>query len=357
MIRTVSKLLLASLLAATAGTTAHAADARLAVDLPVITPDSAFHGGQTLSLQGLSVSPTTATHLNFMNLAATGNRCSLALTTAAGVAMGPVTSLTLRPKETRPFVNVFERLAEAYGATEAQATVSCDKDFYAYALLADGAGPLAVVTPLATTETVEPADAVPTCPAGAICSDAPGVDYIPGPPPGPPAPVGRVTFPAPAGVAKRFLLSMDVTVGPWYAPDPAGKHLIYWFVINNNKDMPGLLYFLGPNKNEAFARHGLQLTHPQKLKVIRPFAAQVGHTYHVVNDYDLVHKTFNIEITDTATGKIAVDLPGRPNLKTYTIKQNSNYLVDMGFFPGKVPTEVPSYFWVYSNIHIETYLQ
>jgi hypothetical protein len=351
MIRAVSKLLLVSLFAATA------AHAKVAVDLPVITPESVFHGGQTLSLQGLSVSATTATHLNFMNLAATGNRCSLSLTTAAGVAMGPVTSLTLRPKETRPFFNVFEHLAEAYGATEAQAAVSCDQDFYAYALLADGAGSLAVLTPLATTETVELAAAAPTCPANAVCSDAPGVDFIPGPPPGPPAPVGRVTFPAPQGVAKRFLLSMDVTVGPWYAADPAGKHLIYWFVINNNKDMPGLLYFLGPNKDEAFARHGLQLTHPQKLKVIRPFAAQVGHTYHVVNDYDLVHKTFNIEIIDTATGKIAIDLPGRPNLKTYTIKQNSNYLIDMGFFPGKVPTEVPSYLWVYSNIHIETYLQ
>jgi hypothetical protein len=354
MIRAVSKLLLVSLLAATVGTTAHA---RLAVDLPVITPDSAFHGGQTLSLQGLSVSASAATHLNFMNLAATANRCSLALTTAAGAAMGPVTSLTLRPKEARPFFNVFEHLTAAYGSTEAQATVSCDKDFYAYALLADGAGPLAVVTPLATTETVELADTVPTCPAGALCSDAPGVDYIPGPPPGPPLPVGRITFPAPKGSAKRFLMSMDVTVGPWYAPEPSGKHLIYWFVINNNKDMPGLLYFLGPGKDEAFARHGLQLTHPQKLKIIRPFAAQVGHTYHVVNDYDLGLKTFKITITDVATGVVEVTLVGKPNLQTYNIKANSSYLVDMGFFPNKVPTEVPSYLWVYSNIHIETYLR
>src|SRR5258708_17735781 len=196
MIRAVSKLLLVSLFAAPA------AHARVAVDLPVISPESVFHGGQTLSLQGLSVSASTATHLNFMNLATTGNRCSLAFTTASGVAMGPVTSLTLRPKENRPFVNVFERLIEAYGATEAQATVSCAKDFYAYALLADGSGPLAVVTPLATTETVELADTVPTCPVNAICSDAPGVDFIPGPPPGPPLPVGRVTFPAPQGSAK-----------------------------------------------------------------------------------------------------------------------------------------------------------
>ncbi|HSS47343.1 MAG TPA: hypothetical protein VLX28_00220, partial [Thermoanaerobaculia bacterium] len=240
---------------------------------------------------------------------------------------------------------------------EAAAAVSCDQDFYAYALQAGAAGRLGLVTPEPTNDTVELGDTVPECPVGAICNDAPGVDYIPGPPPGPPLPVGRVTFPAPKGSVKRFVMSIDVTVGPWYAPETDGKHLIYWFVINNNKDMPGLLYFLGPNKNQAFARHGLQLTHPQKLKIIKPFAAQVGHTYHVVNDYDLVTRAFNITITDKATGEVSVVLPGRTNLKTYNIKANSNFLIDMGFYPDKVPTEVPSYLWVYSNIHIETYLR
>ncbi|HSS77363.1 MAG TPA: hypothetical protein VLV54_11525 [Thermoanaerobaculia bacterium] len=352
MTRAVSKLILASFLVATAS------HAKVAVDLPVITPDSVFHGGQTLSLQGLAASPSTATQLTFMNLAKTKTRCSLALMTAGGVRMSPITTLTLRPLENRPFPNVLERLIEAYGATEAQATISCDQDFYAYALLADGTtGRLDLVTPLATTETVELPDTVPTCPANAICSDAPGVDYIPGPPPGPPLPVGRVSFPAPKGIAKRFLLSMNVTVGPWFPQEPSGKHLIYWFVINNNKDMPGLLYFLGPNKNEAFARHGLQLTHPQKLKVIRPFAAQVGHTYHIVNDYDMALKTFKITVTDVATGVVEVTLAGKPNLQTYTIKASSKFLVDMGFYPGKVPTEVPSYLWTYADIHIETYLK
>ncbi|MFY9826746.1 MAG: hypothetical protein WAM82_35660 [Thermoanaerobaculia bacterium] len=352
MIRTARQLLVTALFAA------GAAQARVAVELPAITPDSVFHGGKTLALNGLSVSTATLTHLTFMNLAATGNRCSLALTTADGTSMGPVTSLTLRPKESLPFFNVFERLTEAFGTTEAQAKVSCDQDFYAYALQAEAAtGRMEVVAPQETKEVVELADTLPECPAGAICSDAPGVDFIPGPPPGPPLPVGRVTFPAPKGSAKRFRMSIDVTVGPWYAQEPFGKHLIYWFVINNNKDMPGLLYFLGPNKNQAFARHGLQLTHPQKLKVIRPFAAQVGHTYHVVNDYDLVSRSFSITITDKATGEVAVVLPGRTNLQTYTIKANSNFLIDMGFYPGKVPSEVPSYAWVYSNIHIETYLR
>ncbi len=352
MIRVISKLLLASFLVASASY------AKVPVDLPVITPESVFHGGQTLSLQGLAASPSTAIHLTFMNLAKTGNRCSLALTTADGVRLGPVTSLTLRPLENRPFPNVFERLIEAYGAIDAQAAVSCDQDFYAYALQEDGpSGRLDFVTPLATTDTVELPDVVADCPTGASCSDAPGVVFVPGPPPGPPLPVGRVSFPAPQGAVKRFLLSMNVTVGPWFAAEPSGKHLIYWFVVNNNKDMPGLLYFRGPDTNQAFARHGLQLTHPQKLKIIKPFAAQVGHTYHVVNDYDLAGKSFKITITDKDTGEVAVILAGRPNLKTYSIKPGSNFLVDMGFYPGKVPTEVPSYGWTYADLHIETYLK
>ena len=352
MIRAVGKLLLASLFAATA------AHAQAAVDLPEITPDRAFRGGQTLSLQGLHASPSTTTNLTFINLAKTGNRCSLALTTAGGVRMGAVTTMTLKPLENRPFLNVFERSLEAFGTTEAQATISCTQAFYAYALLADGlTGRVDVVAPQEAQDTVELPDVVADCPTGASCSDAPGVVYIPGPPPGPPLPVGRVSFPAPQGAVKRFLLSMDVTVGPWFPAEPSGKHLIYWFVINNNKDMPGLLYFRGPDTNQAFARHGLQLTHPQKLKIIKPFAAQVGHTYHVVNDYDLAGKSFKITITDKDTGEVAVILTGRPNLKTYSIKPGSNFLVDMGFYPGKVPTEVPSYGWTYADLHIETYLK
>ena len=35
-------------------------------------------------------------------------------------------------------------------------------------------------------------------------------------------------------------------MGQWYAPDPQGKVLIYWFVIDKNLDMPGMLYFRGP---------------------------------------------------------------------------------------------------------------
>ncbi len=193
------------------------------------------------------------------------------------------------------------------------------------------------------------------CPSGALCFDAPGLVHTPVPPPG--KPVGRVVFPARAGVAKRLRLTMNVTVGNWFPQEKDGKHLIYWFVVSKNLDMPGLLYFRGPSKNQAFARHGVGLTHPQKIKVIKPFAAQVGRTYKVENDYDMAGGTYLVKVTDVATGKVEVTLRGKPNLTSYTIKPNAKFIVDMGFYPGLVETEVPSYDWKYSDIHVEAYMQ
>jgi hypothetical protein len=191
-----------------------------------------------------------------------------------------------------------------------------------------------------------------SCPAGAVCFEAPSYSFTPAPPPA--LSVGRVAFLPPAGVAKRFKLTMNVTVGPWAPAETDGKHLIYWFVVSKNIDMPGLLYFRGPGKNQAFARHGMGLTHPKKIKIIRPFAAQAGHTYSIENDYDMAGGTYTVKVTDLATGK-GVTLRGKPNVTSYTIKPNAKLIVDMGFYPGKVDTEVPSYGWKYSNVRIEVY--
>ncbi len=326
-----------------------------ALDLPAITADNLFQGGQTLSLHGLNDARSAETDLAFVNLSQTANRCTLALLTSDGADFAPKMVLTLAPGESHPFANIFEGRTDAYQAAAVHAAVSCEHDFYAYALLNDGAGHrFDVISPVQEANApLTAAVDVPPCPAHARCFDAPGIDHIPEPPPG--SPWGRVAFPAPPGLSKRFRLTMDVTVADWYAPEPDGKHLIYWFVISKNIDMPGLLYFLGPHTNQAFARHGIGLKHPQKLKIRKSFAAQIGHTYHIVNDYDMAGHHYTITITDTTTGKVAVVLSGRPNVSQYTIKPRNNFLVDMGFFPDKVPTEVPSYGWKYANVHVETY--
>ncbi|HET9211719.1 MAG TPA: hypothetical protein VFR03_15030 [Thermoanaerobaculia bacterium] len=324
----------------------------LAAAAPVTSEETTFQGGQTLALRGLFASDAVAANLALVNRAKTANRCTLALAAADGAGLAPAISLTLEPGETRPFVDAFAGRASVL--TETRAAVSCQQAFYAYALVADGdTGRRDVVTPETNSEALALAkDDVP-CPDRAACFDAPGVVHVPAPPPD--LPVGRVSFPAPPGTAKRFRLTIDVTVADWFPDDPSGKHLIYWFVIDKNIDMPGLLYFLGPNKNEAFARHGIGLKHPQKIKVMKPFAAQVGRTYHVDNDYDMAHGKYTVTITDAETGQVAVVLKSRPNVKSYLVKAGRDILVDMGFYPGLVDGEVPSYGWKYANVHVEVY--
>lgn len=335
-----------------------------------LTAERAFRGGSTAVIEGLTVSAAATTNLGFVNLSPKANRCSLAVTGAGGAALLPATTWTLRAFEERPLLDVFEGLVEYYDGAAAKATISCQGAFSTFALLADAEGE-ALRTIAAEERFAAPAAEVSApscamskaltakvaCTAGAICLDAEGLVHEPAPPPGPPLPVGRVAFAAPAGTASRLVLSMDVKVGPWFADEPSGKHLIYWFVVNKNPDMPGLLYFRGPNKNEAFARHGMQVPHARKIKVIKKWAAEVGHTYHVVNDYDMAAGRYTVTITDAATGEVEVVLTSRPNVSSYVVKRGSKFLIDMGFYPGKVPTEVPSYGWRYSNVHVEAFVR
>jgi hypothetical protein len=315
-----------------------------------------FPAGSTAVLRGLPVSAATSANLGFVNLAPAANRCSLAIARPDGSALVAATTWTLRAFEERPFLDAFAGLAGASAGVEANVTVSCAGAFSTFAVLADRRGQaLRTVAAEQIPSPLAAADKIDECGTGAICFDAPGIVHEPGPPPGPPDPVGRVAFAAPALTAKRFVLSLDVKVGPWFPDEPSGKHLIYWFVIDKNLDMPGLLYFLGPGRDEAFARHGIHLTHPQKIKVIKHWAAQVGRTYHVVNDYDMGRKRYTVTITDAETGEVQVVLKSRPNVTSYVLKPGASFLVDMGFYPGRVDGEVPSYGWIYRDLHVELY--
>lgn len=322
-----------------------------------------FPAGAAAVLRGLPVSASTTINLGFVNLAPAANRCSLSVVGGDGASLLPATTWTLSAFEERPLLDLFEGFADAFEGVEAKATVSCDGAFSTFAMLADRSGETLrtfAAEKAAPGDVVELAakstDKLAACTTGALCFDAEGLVHEPGPPPGLPGPVGRVTFPAPAGTASRLVVSLDVKVGPWYPQEPSGKHLIYWFVVDKNLDMPGLLYFRGPGKYEAFARHGVGIKHPEKIKVIKKWKAEVGRTYHVVNDYDMAAKRFTVTITDAETGAVEVVLSSRPNVASYVIKAGAKFLVDMGFYPGRVPTEVPSYGWRYSNVHVEAFV-
>jgi hypothetical protein len=328
-------LLVICLAAAGTGMTSHAGP---------ISEISDLSAGRTLILEGLVSGGTRTSGLALANLAGSAAKCSVSLTDAGGKALGEV-SVTLAPRSNRYLGDLFA----GQDVAGARADVSCDQTFYAFAVIPDReTGGVVVVDPIALLE----ADAVTPCTAGSrvVCFDAKGIVHQPTPA----VPVKRVAFPLPANTYSRVLMSLDVTVGPWYKDDPDAKHLVYWFVLNKNFDMLGMLYFRGPNAYTALSRYGIGLTHPQKIKLVKPFKATQGRTYRCENDLDMAKGKITITVTDTASGE-KVTLTGRANVSQLTTKGADRLILDMAFPEGKTPDEVPSYNWTYKDVHVEAY--
>jgi hypothetical protein len=331
------------------------------VDLPLISSSSATKANGTLSVQGLTSDSVRTTDLGMVNLGSSAAQCFVVLVRADGSTVGPSATISLQALSHRYFANVFAGLV-ANGISAARAQVSCTQDFYAYSVLKNSdTGDIALAEPaasgdstLGTPGTTPPPSGGGGCgSSGVECFDANGTIHQPTPI----NPVGRITFGFPQAVYTRFKMSMDVTVGPWYAPDPSGKALIYWFVIDKNLDMPGMLYFRGPGPGgyTALVRHGMGVPHPQKGKIVKPFQAVVGHTYHCDNDYDMGRGVYTVTITDKGTGQVQAVLTAVPNVHLYASQPGQQFIIDMGFHENAVPDEVPSYNWLYQNIHIEAY--
>ncbi|HVG09094.1 MAG TPA: hypothetical protein VNM67_15420 [Thermoanaerobaculia bacterium] len=321
----------------------------LGVALPVVTSDNLVAAGGSLTLQGLTASATRSTHLMLANVSKYAAQCTFSLIRLDGTALGAATAVTLPPVSSSYRADVLGVAA----ISDARATVSCSREFFAYAVLTDSAtGEVAVVEPSGSGESsLTVPGAEPECPAGATCFTAKGVVHRATPS----TPVGRLTFAAPAGAFTRLRLTLDVTVGAWYPKDPDGKHLVYWFVINRNQDMPGMLYFRGPDAYTALARHGIATKHADKIKIVKPFQAIPGRTYRVVNDYDMGKGKYTVTITDLASGELKQTLEGTPNVTKVTLKAGDRFLLDMGFPEGATLDEVPTFGWTYSDVVVEAY--
>src|SRR5436305_300048 len=346
----VSCLLVAGISGSVAGGAAYAGRTS-----PMSMPDrlTAGRANQTVSLPGLVSDASRTTDLNLVNLADAAATCTVSLVDADGTAIGQAATVALKPRSQRSLADVFSRLG-ASGVSEAQAAVSCSREFYAWAVIPDRAtGRASVVKPVAMA--VEDkrgggnSDGKP-CGTGIICFERKGVVHKPTPE----NPVQRLAFTVPPGTYTRVKMGIDVTVGPWFTGQPDGKHLIYWFVLNKNFDMLGMLYFRGPDSYTALARYGIHLIHPDKIKLVKPFQAVPGHTYHCENDLDMAGGTITITVTDKATGQVT-KLLGVPNVQLLTTKAKDKFLIDMAFPEDVVPDEVPAYGWTFANVQIQAY--
>jgi hypothetical protein len=313
--------------------------AHAAIDLPAIDESTAFRPGQTLHLPDLAGGAGRETDLTLVNLGSAASHCTVAFTGPDGAALGPAVTVELEAKAYRYFDDVLSTFVDAGEVAGAKAAVSCTQPFQAFAIILDGSAGSA--SPVAAQESA-------TCGGNVVCFDAKGVVHQPTPA----VPVKRVAFLPPAGIYGRVTLSLNVTLGNWYKADPDGKHLIYWFVLNRNLDMLGMLYFRGPDAYTALARYGVGLTHPKKIKLVKKFQTLPGHTYRCENDLDMTNGVIKINVTDLATGQ-NVQLRGAANVRQLTVKPGDKLIVDMAFPEGKTPDEVPAYGWTFQDVHIE----
>lgn len=313
--------------------------AHAAIDLPAIDESTAFRPGQTLHLADLAGGAGRETDLTLVNLGTAASQCTVTLTATDGSTLGAPVTVEMEAKAYRYFEDVLATFVDAGEIAGARAAVSCTQPFQAFAVILDGTAGSA--SPVVARESA-------TCGGNVVCFDAKGIVHQPTPA----APVKRVAFPVPPGTYGRVTLSLNVTVGNWYKSDPDGKHLIYWFVLNRNYDMLGMLYFRGPDAYTALARYGIGLTHPKKIKLVKKFQTIPGHTYRCENDLDMTTGVIKINVTDVATGQ-SVQLRGASNVRQLNVKAGDKFIVDMAFPEGKVPDEVPAYGWTFQDVHIE----
>src|SRR6185295_18471182 len=151
-------------------------------------------------LQGLLSGAGRTTSLTVVNVGQQAAQCTINLTRADGSAVIDPATVSLKPLSQRVFSDIFTGAA----VTEVRASVSCTREFFAFALLADAAtGELAYIGPSGSGESLLrlPGEA-PGCPLTATCFDAKGIVHQPTTA----LPVKRVIFAPAAGTYKKIRL-------------------------------------------------------------------------------------------------------------------------------------------------------
>lgn len=323
--------------------------ARLGAQLPVITSDNLGKANQSLALQGLLSGGGRATDLALINLGHQASVCTVGLFRADGSALAAAATVNLKPLSQAYFANA---LGNAGAVTEIRAAVSCTREFYAYALLTDGAtGEIATVFPAGSGESLlQIPGAGAACPVGAQCFDAKGLFHKPTQT----DPYKRMAFAPAAGTYKKIRMTLDVLHGGWNPTNPGAQHELFWMVKNRNFDMFGYATFRGPsnpaNANTSLLRHGIGLTHPQKIKILKPFTATPGTLYNLEYTYDA--GTRILELVTRVNGTVVNRITGSTNVASFSFTADDRLIIDFGF-DGSNADEQPTLNWEYRDLHVE----
>lgn len=318
------------------------------VSLPVLTSENLFPAGDFAYVQGIRRHAATTTDWLLINLGHAPAQCRLRAFNGVGGPLGAAAVVPMPPLALRRYSDFLDALGVAQ-VFVARVEASCDQPFYTFALTRnEETGEIAYLGPSGEGDsTLQLPGDEPVCLPGAACFDLPGVVHQPtvG------HPVQRVTFPVPPGTYRRIHYTMDVTHGGWYSGNPGGLHMLFWLVKNRNFYMYGYANFQGPGNNRILFRHGIELTHPEKILILRQFAAQPGHTYHLDYTYDTEHGFLELIVSEG--GQEVARVRGTPNVDEIPVAPGDVFHIDIGFIEGNNPNELPTYGWVYRDIAID----
>jgi hypothetical protein len=163
-------------------------------------------------------------------------------------------------------------------------------------------------------------------------------------------PVKRFSFAVPPGDYERIHMEMDVKHGGWNPAKRDGKHMLFWLVKNRNYYMYGYANFQGPGKSDVLFRHGVAITHPEKIKITTPINAQQDHTYHLEYTYDTRENFLKLVVSEN--GNLLATINGTPNTNVIDFAVGDEGIIDIGF-DGSNPVEMPTYGWEYRDLRIQ----
>lgn len=325
----------------------------LGAEMPVLSAENLVPAGTTAHVQGWERQDgLIATDFGTVNLSTSAAQCQISVYRGNGQRIGGTALFPVQPLSSVYFPSALAILGEK-DVPIARAQVTCDQDFYAYALVTDLEGGEAVFHgPSARGEDglVLMDDAPGECPQNAFCFSKSGTFF---------APTvrddyRRENFSVPAGSYSSLHLSVEVVNGGWAEPT-SGLNLMFWLARNGRHfNLYGFAGFKGPSRNTVLFRHGIGIVAGDKPKFESNFVSQIGQTYIFDYTYNPAEGFLDLQILDKS-GKVLWRATDKPNVKSIDIPAGEVITADFSNRLGANPAEPPSYGWQYKNLQFEIY--
>lgn len=326
----------------------------LGAAMPVVGSKNLFAADATAHLQGWIRSGDLRSDLGVINLGQAEAACSIAVFRNDATQIQGTAVVNIPPLGHRQFDDALAILGEQAIAA-ARSETTCNQPFYVYLRSYDRTtGELFVTLPSATLDdsTLNPPGAEPPpspppqCGAGSHCFEYLTTPYIPrnG------AQNHKFFIDVPSGSYDLLKMQIDVFHGGWQNPTD-GLHNIFWLVKDRNFNMYGYVNLRGPGRNDIMLRHGLGTSASEKAKILHPFNALPGETYHFDYTFDTLADRITLVVSNR--GQEVLRITDRPNVNRIHIEPGERLAIALSFIAGLNPNEPPTFGWRYSNLRVQ----